>query len=569
MEDIIFAVGAQLSSYNWQNYEKEEKNIWNILSEPENMQLLLRDEPNKFINSNTATKIEEKKIEFFKEFDKRLLMFYSEDIKNENYLFKSIFEEFSLIEGTNHSKIYNETNIEVDKYWIDEKNLRRKIKYKFSSAGISKEANPFKAFAVNKGKDVIISFHYEELDENSFYIKNYGFWELPEAILCAIYFYNKIVKLYPKSNVYLTGENIGGVLAEFITIYSEKTVKNTVVWNSLLIDRSSKIIVDYRLFLREKKLEYKEVYDSRSDEYWINDCKLNDLEDGNQNPYRDLQQIKLFQRYLNYSSKINNLKNYYFYEEQVEKYLGELIFIVKKKKNKKDNEESEIFIPRNYVFNINNFLPFFDDSGNIKLEFIRNNYIYNFVKTLFLDKENKLKRFIKTKWEEEEIEVDTESVLLNMIENKDENLMYEVDNSKENIILQEILKNKYDTSKKDNSFFVTQGKSEKEKYILGQDSNYISIGGVVGGLPMVLSSTDASNAKRAVVYESQNGDSVIKDTGEFRDGMLVLNGMQIGISAVFEKIDDNSWKEYLGFLDISYYYDENKKDLIIEWEFLD
>lgn len=102
MEDIIFAVGAQLSSYNWQNYEKEEKNIWNILSEPENMQLLLKDESNKFINSNTATKIEEKKIEFFKEFDKRLLMFYSEDIKNENYLFKSIFEEFSLIEGTNH-----------------------------------------------------------------------------------------------------------------------------------------------------------------------------------------------------------------------------------------------------------------------------------------------------------------------------------------------------------------------------------------------------------------------------------------------------------------------------------
>lgn len=52
----------------------------------------------------------------------------------------------------------------------------------------------------------------------------------------------------------------------------------------------------------------------------------------------------------------------------------------------------------------------------------------------------------------------------------------------------------------------------------------------------------------------------------FNEGKIIINGTQIGNSACIEQVGDNEWIEDLGYMFIKYYYDENGKDLMIEWE---
>lgn len=560
MEDIVFAVGAQLASYNWQNYNNKEKNIWNILKDSENMNLLLKDEPQEFVNCNTSISIDRKDIKLFKEFDKRLLMYYSESIQGEDYIFKDILENYSFIEGTNHLKIYNETIVEVEKKDI---NLKTKLRMQMSSTGISEESTTFKAFAMKKGEDIIISFNYELEGSDS---KNYAYWELSDGILCAIYFYNKIANQYKNYNIYLTGEKLGGVLAEYITIYESKRIKNTTVWNSFLIDKTLGAKISYKKFLSERKAEIRKINDLRKAEFWIEEFKLNDINDKKQNPYREYEEIKFFQRYLNCDFKLKNIKNFYLFEEELKNFLGEIIFLIKKDESVENNAISFL---KNHTFNINNFLPFFDNSGYIKNKIVRKNYICNFVKTIFLDEKNKFNKSFKVEYAYEEIVINSEDILMKMSSNEDENFLCEAENFKEKIILHNSLLNEYNANKSNNNFYIEHNSDDSRRFVLGKDVNYVSLGGIIGNLKLVLSSIDVSNAKKAMIYQLQNGDYVIKDNGDLREGSIVLDGMQLGISAVFEKIDDNYWKEYFGFLDINYYYDKNGKDLIIEWEFID
>ncbi len=572
MEDIIFAVGAQLSAYNWQNYDKEDKNIWNILSDEENMDLLLKGESSDFINQNKCINLEEDGIRLYKEFDKRLILFYSEDIKNNKFLYKSFFEKFNLIEGTSHLKIYNESIVPVEKYKIDDRNMKVKENVNFSSAGITETETPFKAFAMQSGNDILISYSYL-LEMNG--LKNFNYWEVAEGVLCAIYFFDKINKQYPKANIYLTGEGLGGVLAEFVMTYEVRRIKRTVLWNGLLTDTGSNARYDYNKYLREKKLERRKISDIREDAYWIKEMNLNDLDDKKQNPYKDCQQVKIFHRYLDCNSKLKNLKNYYLYEEEIDNYMGEICFLIKKNKSKKQNEE-ELFVPENYVFNVNNFLFFLDDEGEIKEKLIERNHIFNFVKTLFLNEDKELIRIVKIEIEDTEdleesyeIEKDIETVLKNLSKGNDEEMLNQCESVREIFIIPDILKDKYNEKKNNNQFYILKGEKDNEKYILGKYSNYESLGGIIGGKPLSLSAMEISNAKRAIVYKPDDGNSIIEDNGTFRNGIILLNGMQIGISAVFDKLEENKWEEYLGYLSIYYYYDKNGKDLIIEWEFLD
>lgn len=57
-----------------------------------------------------------------------------------------------------------------------------------------------------------------------------------------------------------------------------------------------------------------------------------------------------------------------------------------------------------------------------------------------------------------------------------------------------------------------------------------------------------------------------KDVKDLLEGKIIINGTQIGNSACIEEVEDNEWIEDFGYLFIKYYYDENGKDLIIEWE---
>jgi hypothetical protein len=108
--DVEYGLFAQISYYNWFNYNNSESNIFSILKEDRNFNKILQGKSKKFIEGNTPLikrlKLngEEKEVKIYKEADKRLFMMYSEDTidPDNNQKYKEIFQDWELIEGYNY-----------------------------------------------------------------------------------------------------------------------------------------------------------------------------------------------------------------------------------------------------------------------------------------------------------------------------------------------------------------------------------------------------------------------------------------------------------------------------------
>lgn len=466
MQDAIFALGAQLAYYNWHDYKLEDKDMYTILKNQRILgEVLTKEKIKGFKEENTSfiEKINGKDVTIYKETDKRLIMMYSEnrDKSDLEPLFRNLFEGWNFLEGMDHNKAYKET--------ITEFEVKRKVK-KCSWMGLSKEDSGFQAFAMEKGMDILISYRgtdfgtfwdavfagilpkwtlrdsAEEFDNDMFSTNIKIFSEqIPDQVLCTIYFYLKIKEKYPAKNIHITGHSLGGGLAQFAAIYGETNIKETKTWNGLGVkslyeelEKEKLRLESYLSSLESNNLsknenESKEHYTNRLNEVNLlisrvnqivgidefskkpilsvteNEKILKELKiemDGTyENPFNELWKIRILSKF-KYKNKAleERLINYSLHGDLVKKLSvqnGRNICVDALEESSEDGGLWETVKTKveggNFDWHgINNFLPFFDDSGNITVEALRDNYIKNYLKTLFIDLQSKTPKFKET-----------------------------------------------------------------------------------------------------------------------------------------------------------------------------
>lgn len=449
MQDAVFALGAQLAYYNWHNYNAPDKDMYVILKNGDYLKTLTEGKMKGFKEENTSfiEKTNEKDVNIYRETDKRLIMMYSEnrDKSDLEPLFRNLFEGWNFLEGIDHNKAYKET--------ITEFEVKKKVK-EYSWMGLSKEDSGFQAFAMEKGTDILISYRGTDFgplsnDEfkNDMFATNIKIFmkEIPDQVLCTVYFYLKIKEKHPEKNIHITGHSLGGGLAQFTAIYGKNQVKETKTWNGLGVkplyeelEKEKSKLESYLLSLENKNLskeknETKEHYTNRLSEVNLlitriskiigmdnldkdsflstdrNKKNLKDLEietDGKyNNPFNELWKIRILSKFkYKYKGLEECLINYSLHGDLVKKLSvqnGRNICVDVLEESSEDGGIWETVKTKveggNFDWHgINNFLPFFDDSGNITVEVLRDNYIKNYLKTLFIDLQSKTPKIKET-----------------------------------------------------------------------------------------------------------------------------------------------------------------------------
>lgn len=255
----------------------------------------------------------------------------------------------------------------------------------------------------------------------------------------------KIKEKYPDKNIHITGHSLGGGLAQFAAIYGKNQVKETKTWNGLGVkplyeelEKEKSKLESYLLSLENENLskeenESKEHYTNKLKETNLlidrvkqiismdefsgnfilsatgNEKTLKDLKietDGTyENPFNELWKIRILSKFkYKYKGLEERLINYSLHGDLVKKLSvqnGKNICVDILEKSSGVGGLAETIKTKveggNFDWHgINNFLPFLDDSGNITVEVLRDNYIKNYIKTLFVDLKNQLPKLKKT-----------------------------------------------------------------------------------------------------------------------------------------------------------------------------
>jgi len=175
--------------------------------------------------------------------DARLFYFYSEHPKepNDNPMYKE-FANWQFIYGYDHDKVENEM----------------KIKGKNELNGLWDSG--FQASVFKNGNEIIIAIRgsdsFKKAEHlNDWILTNYSvaMMRLPEAVICALWLYDKVKKEYPSCKIHVTGHSMGAALAQYVGVYGGYQVAKVVTWNGLGINLPSETI----LWTNSKKTYFK------------------------------------------------------------------------------------------------------------------------------------------------------------------------------------------------------------------------------------------------------------------------------------------------------------------------
>ena len=511
LPDINYALMAQLAYLKWNNLKKEKLIILdtqgNILSKIVDIRKILLnpdilediktdfyDKPENFPSTETIDGKQGKLLPYiYHEEDKRLFLVYSlDETENRTPFFENIIDGWEYLDCATGTDIQN-------------KLFPTEFLKEYKESG-------FFGVAFQRGNDIIISYRGTEigvkdiLTDINIYFKRTDIQQV-EAVL----FYEYIKTTYGKGkNIHITGHSLAGAIAQYVHFYAYCSNDNifTETWNGLgaygsILHSDEFFLYDYVATIFQKKL-----YSMNKDIYKDSKDRLTKF----------------------YSTSLNNLKkkrkevmnsenliNYFMDEDFVggwfngdwigkkvlvnvkSKTLNDRLYVSTGEFNRRTGEEIietknlEKLAAREKFHNVNNFLVFMGDSGNIMPNVIRPEFRKNALKSIVKDKVTaysslKVKNKEYELWKKADEEVNLYSDILSptnrLIKPNGRIVSSTAVRQKDILFVESFEQNdfkSYDMEVKDVS-----GEEHIKEIKLGEYNNLEKLGGIVGGEELII-----------------------------------------------------------------------------------
>ena len=227
IKDAEYAFFSQLSYLNWNNLDMNELKTYEEYNTKDFIKFLgFKDLVWNKIKINNIEPRVENGILMYDEVDKRLFgVFGIERDTVNSKLMKPYynFKGWQFIYSADKAKLYRD-------------------KYKFEDM----EDDGFYAVAFMKENDIVIAYRGTEPDKIEDLIADLyiGFLNRNHSQLVSAYLFVEYIKeLYPNKNIHLTGHSLGGCLAQYAFVCTNKKYP-TVTWNALGLGKHKNTITD-------------------------------------------------------------------------------------------------------------------------------------------------------------------------------------------------------------------------------------------------------------------------------------------------------------------------------------
>lgn len=523
LPDINYALMAQLAYLYWNDLKEEKletleteqnrllktKDIRKILLNPDilkDIKIKFYNKPKNFPNTETIGNIKGELPDYtYNEEDKRLFLVYSLEKGKDG---KPFFE--NIINGWEYLDCATGTDIQK----------------RFFGEPITVESGFFGA-AFQRGNDIMIAYRGTEPElafardmttDLNIYLKKTDIQQV-EAVL----FYEYIKTKYGAGkNIHITGHSLAGALAQYVHFYAycQGDSVFTVTWNGLGAYES--IIISPKFSLTEElpksssisndvstlnlKIMKAEQEDFRKAISSINKIEYPSSKDRIEKFYSSSKEEIITNR--NRAEKLTSIVNYYMDEDFVSgrintRGLGEKILVNVKEKTLNDRDivslsTGDLMVDKKLkasesFHNVNNFLVFMGDSGNIMPNVIRPEFRKNALKSIVKDKITaysslKVKNKEYELWKKEDEEVNLYSDILSptnrLIKPNGRIVSSTAVRQKDILFVESFEQNdfkSYDMEVKDVS-----GEEHIKEIKLGEYNNLEKLGGIVGGEELII-----------------------------------------------------------------------------------
>lgn len=226
IKDVEYAFFSQLAYLNWNNLELQKLKVYEEYNDKDLIEFLKLTEVWNEIKINNIEPKVENGILMYDEVDKRLFGVFGIE-RDKNTLNELLpyydFKGWQFIYSADKAKLYRD-------------------KYKFEDM----EDDGFYAVAFMKENDIVIAYRGTEPDKIEDLIADLyiGFLNRNHSQLVSAYLFVEYIKeLYPNKNIHLTGHSLGGCLAQYAFVCTNKKYP-TVTWNALGLGKHKNTITD-------------------------------------------------------------------------------------------------------------------------------------------------------------------------------------------------------------------------------------------------------------------------------------------------------------------------------------